>query len=167
MGQWLGLCTFTAKFLLFSFLVVSDSLWPHRLQHVRLPCPSLSPGVGSNSYPLSWWFRPTISSSVAPFSSCFQSFPASGSFPMRRLFTSGGQSGASASVAVLPMNIQDWFPLGLTGWISLLSKGLSRVFSNSTVQKHQFFDTQPSLWSNSYIHTWLLELWLLRPLSTK
>ena len=157
MGQWLGLCTFTAKFLLFSFLVVSDSLWPHRLQHVRLPCPSLSPGVGSNSYPLSWWFRPTISSSVAPFSSCFQSFPASGSFPMRRLFTSGGQSGASPLASVLPINIQRWFPLGLTDLIFLLSKGLLRVFFSTKFQKHQFFSTQAFLMvqlSHPYMTTW-------------
>ena len=103
-------------------------------------------------------YHPTISSSVAPFPSCPQSFPASGSFPMSQLFTSGGQIiGASASILILPMNIQGWFPLGLTGWISLLSKGLARVFSNTTVQKHQFFSAQPSLWSNSHIHTWLLE----------
>ena len=103
------------------------------------------------------WCHPAISSSVLPFS-CLKSFPASGSFPMSQLFASGGQSiGVSASISVLPMNIQDWFPLGLTGWISLQSKGLSRVFSNTTVQKHQFFSTQPSLWSNSHICTWLLE----------
>ena len=133
-------------------------LWPHRLQHTRLLCPPLSPGICSDSWPneLSWWCHPTISSSVAPFSICLQSFPASGSFPVSRLFTSGGQSiGASASV--LPMNIQSWFPLGWTGWISLQSKGLSRVFSSTKVQKHQFFVTQPSLWSNSCIRTWLLE----------
>ena len=115
--------------------------------------------------------HPTISSSVIPFSSCLQSFPASGSFPMSQFFASGGQSiGALASASVLPMNIQDWFPLGLTGWISLLSKGLSRVFSNTTIQKHQFFGTQLSLWSNSHIHTWLLgkaQLWLEGSLSLK
>ena len=106
---------------------------------------------------MSIWCHPTISSSIVPFSSCLQSFPASGSFPMSQFFTSGGQSiGASASASVPPMNIQDWFSLGWTGWISLLSKGLSRVFSNTTVQKHQFFSTQLSLWSNSHIHTWLL-----------
>ena len=111
-----------------------------------------------NSCLLSWWCHPSISSSVVPFSSCVQSFPASGSFLMKQLFTSDGQSiGASASASVLPMNIQDWFPLGWTVWISLLSKGLSRVFSNTTVQKHQFFGAQPSLWSNSHIHTWILE----------
>ena len=114
--------------------------------------------VYSNSCPLSCWCHPTISSSIVPFSSCLQSFPASGCFPMSWLFTTGGQSiGASASASVLPMNIQDWFPLGLTGWISLQSKGLSRVFSNTTAQKHQFFGAQLSLWSNSHIHTWLLE----------
>ena len=112
----------------------------------------------SNSCPLSQWCLPTISSFIIPFSSCLQSFPASGSFPVSQFFASGGQSiGASASTSVLRMNIQDWFPLGLTGWVSLQSKGLSRVFSNTTVQKHQFFGTQPSLGSNSHIHTWLLE----------
>ena len=134
----------TFLLLLFSHLVTSDNLWPHGLQHARLPCPLPSPGACSNSCPLSLWCHPTISSSVIPFSSCPQSFPASGSFLMSWLFVSGGQSiGASASV--LPMNIQDWFPLGLTGLISLQSKRLSRVFSNTTVQKHQFFGTQPSL----------------------
>ena len=129
------------------------SLWPHGLQHARLPCTSPTPRVCSNSCPLSPWCHPTISSSVIPFSSCLQSFPASGSFLMIWLFTSGGQSiGASVSASVLPMNIQDWFPLGWTGWISLQSKGLSRVFSNTTVPKHQFFSTQPSLWSNC--HKW-------------
>ena len=143
---------------LFSHSVVSNSLWPHELQHTRPPCPSRTPGTCSNSCPLSGWWHPTISSSVIPFSSCPQSFPASGSFQMSHLFTSGGQSsGVSASASVLPMNIQDWFPLGWTGWISLQSKGLSRVFSSITVQKHQFFGTQLSLWSNSHIHTWPLE----------
>ena len=142
----------------FSPSVLSDSLWPHGLQHTRPPCPSPTPGVYSNSCPSSRWCRPTISSSVVPFSSCFQSFPASGSFPMSRFFVSGGQSiGVSTSAWVLPMNIQDWFPLGLTGWISLQSKGLSRVFSNTTVQKHQFFGAQLSSQSNSHIHTWPLE----------
>ena len=123
---------------------MSNSLWPHGLQHARLPLPSQSPGVCSNSWPLSRWCYPTISSSVARFSSCPQSFPASGSFPMSWLFASGGQRiGPLASVSVLPMNIQGWFPLGLTGLISLLSKGLSR-FSSSTIQKHQFFSAQPS-----------------------
>ena len=137
--------------------VVSDSLWPCGLQHARLPCPSLSPGVCSNSCPLSRWCLPTISPSTTP-SSCPQSFPASGSFPMSQLFTSGGQSiGASTSASVLPMNIQAWFPLGLTGLIALQSKGLSRVFSDTTVWKPQFFSIQSSLWSNSHICTWLLE----------
>ena len=146
------------KLLLFSNSVMSDSLWPHWLQHTRSPCPSLNPRVYSNSCPLNHWYHLTISSSVIPFSSCLQSFPASGSFPMSWFFTSGSQSvGASASASVLPMNIQDWFPLGLTGLITLQSKGFSRVFSNTTVQKHQFFSAQPSLWSNSHIHTWLLE----------
>ena len=123
----------------FSGSVMSNSLRPHGLQHARPPYPSPTPRVYSNSCPLSWWCHPTISSSVIPFS-CLQSFPASGSFQMSQFFTSGGQStGLSASASVLPMNIQDWFPLGLTGWISLQSKGLSRVFSNTTVQKHQFF----------------------------
>ena len=124
----------------FSCSVVSNSLWPHRLQHARLPCLSPNSRACSNSCPLSWWCHPTISSSVIPFSSCLQSFSASGSFPMSQFFASGGQSiGASVSALVLPMNIQDWFPLELTGWISLQFKGLSRVFSNTTVQKHQFF----------------------------
>ena len=130
----------------FSCSVISDSLWPHGLQHTRSPCLSPSPRVYSNSCPLSQWCHPTTSSSVVPFSSCLQSFPASGSFQMSQLFTSGGQSiGVSASGSVLPMNIQDWFPLGWMGWISLLSKGLSRVFSNTTFQKHQFFSAQFSL----------------------
>ena len=121
---------------------MSDCLRPHELWHARLPCPWLSPRVCSNSCPLSRWFHPTILSSLASFSSCLQSFSASGSFPMSQLFASVGQSiGASASV--FPMNIQDWFPLGWTGWISLQSKGLSRVFSNTTVQKHQFFSPTP------------------------
>ena len=130
----------------FSRSVVSDSLWPHGLQHARAPYPSPTPEVYSNSCPLGRWCHPAISSSVVPFSSCLQSFPASGSFPMSPFFTSGGQSiGISTSVSVLPMNIQDRFPLGWTGWISLQSKGLSRVFSNTTVQKRQFFGTQLSL----------------------
>ena len=148
-------------FLLFSVLVMSDSLLPHGLQHARLLCPSPSPGACSNSCPLSRWCHPTISSSVVPFSSCLQSFPASASFLMSQFFTSGGQSiGASASASVLPMNIQGWFPLELTGLISLQSKG---VFSNTTVRKHRFCSAQPSLRSNSHIYTWLLEkpqLWL-------
>ena len=130
----------------FSHSVTSNSLRSYGLQHARPPCPSPTPGVYSNSCPLSRWYHPTISSSVVPFSSYFQSFPASGSFQMSQFFTSGGQSnGVSASASVLPMNIQDWFPLGWTGWISLLFKGLSRVFSNTTVQKHQFFGTPLSL----------------------
>ena len=137
---------------------LSDSLWPQRLQHDRLPCSLPSSRVCSNSRPLSQWCHPIISSSVIPFSSGLQSFPASGTFPVSQLFASGGQTiGASASASVLPMNIQDWFPLGLTGLISLLSKGLSRVFSRTTVRKHPFFGTQLSSWSNSHIHTWLLE----------
>ena len=142
----------------FSCSVMSDSLWPHGLQHTRPPCPSPTPGVYSNSCPSSRWCHPAISSSVVPFSSHLWSFPASGTFQMSQLFTSGGQSiGVSASTSVLPMNTQHWFPLGWTGWISSQSKGLSRVFSNTTVQKHQFFGAQLSLQSNSHIHTWLLE----------
>ena len=141
----------------FSCSVVSDCLRPHEPQHARPPCPSLTPGVYSNSCPLSRWWHSTISSSVISFSFCPQSLPASGSFPMSQFFASGGQSiGASASASVLSMNIQDWFPLGLTSLI-LQSKGLSRVFSNTSVQKHQFISIHPSLWSNSHIHTWLLE----------
>ena len=130
----------------FSLSVVSNSLRPHGPQHARPPCPSPIPRPYPNPCPLSRWCHPTISSSVIPDSSCLQSFPASGSFQMSQLFASGCQSiGVSASASVLPMNIQDWFPLGWTGWISLQSKGLSRVFSNTTVQKHQFFGAQPSL----------------------
>ena len=126
--------------LLFRHLALSDFLQPHGRQHARLPCPSPSPGVCSNACPLSPWCHPTILSSIVPFSSCLQPFPASGSFPVSQLFASGGQNiGVSASASVLPMNTQDWFPLGWTGWISLQSKGCSRVFSNTTVQKHQFF----------------------------
>ena len=141
------------------------------LQHSKLPCPSQTPGACSNSCPSSQWCHPTISSSVIPFPSRLQSFPASGSFPMSQFFVSGGQStGISASASVLPMNIQDWFLSGCTGWIALQSKGLSRGFSNTTVQKHQFFSIQLSLYSNSHIHTWPLEkpwLWLYGPLSVK
>ena len=130
----------------FSRSVVSNSLWPHGLQHARPPCPSPTPGAYSNSCPSSRWCHPTISSSVIPFSSCLQSFPASGSFPVSQFFASCGQSiGVSASSSVLPVNIQDWSPSGWTGWISLQSKGLSRVFSSTTVQKHQFFSAQLSL----------------------
>ena len=136
--------------------VMSDSSWPHGLQHTRPPCPSPTPRVYSNSRPLSQWCHPTILPSVIPFSSCLQSSPASESFQMSQLFASGGQNtGISASTSVLPMNIQEWFPLGWTGWISLLSKRLSRVFSNTTVQKHQFFGAELSSQSNSPIHdTW-------------
>ena len=149
---------------------MSDSLWPHGLQHARLPCPSLSPAVYSNSWPLSWWCHPNVLSCVFPISSCPQSFPTSGSFPMSQFFASGGQSvGASASASVLPVNIQNWFPFRLTSLI-LQSKRLSRVFSCTRVKKHQFFGAQPSLQSNSHIHTWLLEnpyLWLDGPLFSK
>ena len=142
----------------FSHLVVSDSLWPHELQHARPPCPLPTPAVHPNSCLSSWWCNPAIISSVVPFSSCPQTLPASESFPMSQLFAWGGQSiGVSASASVLPMNTQDWSPLGWTGWVSLQSKGLSRVFSNTTVQKHQFFGAQPSSQSNSHIHTWSLE----------
>ena len=130
----------------FSHSVVSNSLWPDGLQHARLPYPSPTPRAYSNSCPSSQWCHPTISSSVVPFSSCLQSFPASRSFPVSQFFASGGQSiGVSASVWALPMNFQDWFPLGWTGLISLQSKGLSSVFSNTTVQKHQFFGAELSL----------------------
>ena len=130
----------------FSCSVMSNSLWPHGLQHTRPPCPSPTPGVYSNSCPSSWWCHPTISSSVVPFYSCLQSFPASGSLPMNQLFVPRGQStGVSASTTVLPMNTQDWSLLGWTGWISLQSKGLPKVFSNTTVQKHRFFSAQLSL----------------------
>ena len=143
------------QLLLFSHSVVSDSLKPHGLQHTRLPCPSPSPRTCSNSCPLSQWYHPIILSSIIPFSSCLQSFPESGSFPVSQFFPSGGQRiEAEASTSVLPMNGQDWFPLGLIGWISLQSKGLSRVFSNTTVQKQQFFGTQLSLQANSHIHTY-------------
>ena len=142
----------------FSHSVMSDSLWPHKLQHDMPPCPSTTPRVHPNSCPLSWWCHLTISSSVITFSSCPLSFPASRSFQMSQLFAPGGQSiGVSASTSVLPMNTQDWCPPRWTGWISLQSKGLSKVFSNTTVQKHQFFCPQLSLQSNSHVHTWLLE----------
>ena len=141
----------------FSCSVVSDSLRPRGLQHTRLPWSSPTPRAYSNSCPLSQWCHPAISSSVIPCFSHLQSFPASGSFPMSQFFVSGGQSnGVSASASVLQM-IQDWFPSGWIGWISLQSMGLSRVFSNTTVQKHQFFGVQLSSQSNSNIHTWLLE----------
>ena len=155
----------------FSRSVASDSLQPHDSQHARPPCPSPTPGVHSNSRPLSQWCHSAISSSVIPFSSCSQSLPASGSFPMSQLFAWGGQSiGVSASASVLPMNTQDWFPLGWTGWIFLQSKGLERVFSSTTIQKHQFFGPQLSSQSNCHIHIWLLEKpepWLDGPLLAK
>ena len=164
MNQWFDFCAFTArrawvqalvreltfcKLHQFSHSVVSDSLQPHELQHGRAPCPSPTPRVHSNSDPSSWWCHPAISSSVVPFSSCLQSFQALGSFPVSLFFASSGQSiWVSASSSVLPMNIQDWFPLGLAGLISLQPKGFSRFFSSTTVHKHQFFGVQPSLWSN-------------------
>ena len=142
----------------FSHSVVSDSLRSHESQHARPPCLSSTSGVHSNSRPSSQWCHPAISSFVIPFSSCPQSLPSSGSFPMRQPFTWGGQSiGVSASASVLPMNTQDWSPLEWTGWISLQSKGLTRVFPNTIVQKHQFFSAQLSSQSNSHIHTWPLE----------
>ena len=142
----------------FSRSVMSDVLQPHELQHARPPCPSPSPGVHPNSCPSSRWYHPAISSSVIPFSSCPQSLPASESFRMSQLFTGGGQSiGVSALASVLPKNTQHGSPLEWTGWISLQSKGLSRVFSNTTVQKHQFFGAQLSSKTNSHIHTWPLE----------
>ena len=137
---------------------MSDSLRLHESQYARPPCPSPTLGIYPNSCPSSWWCHPAISSSVIPFSSCSQSLPASGSFPMSQLFAWGGQSiGVSASASVLPINTQDWYPLGWTGWISLQSKGLSRVFSITTVQKHQFLGAQLSSQSNSHIHTRPLE----------
>ena len=142
----------------FSSVQLLSRVWLFALQHTRLPCPSPTPKAYSNSCPSCWWCHPTISSSVVHFCSHIQSFPASGSLQMSQLFASGGQSiGVSASTSVLPINIQDWFPLGWTGWISLQSKGLSRVFSNTTVQNQQFFSTQLSLQFNSHIHTWPLE----------
>ena len=155
----------------FSRSVVSDSLRPHEPQHARAPCPSPTPGVHPNQCPSSRWCHPTISSSDVHFSSCPHSFPASVSFQMSQLFASGGQSiGVSASTSVLPVNTQDWYHLGCTGWISLQSKGLSRVFSNTAVQKHQFFGAQLSSQSNSHIHTWPLEKpkpWIDGPLLAK
>ena len=156
-----GLCCVSLKacyFVVQSLTTTCPTLQPHGLEHARLPCPSLSSGFCSNSCPLSQWCHPTTSSSGALFFSCLQSFPASESFPVSQFFTSGGQSiGVSALASVVSMNIQDCFPLGLTGLISLQSKGFSRVFSNTTVQKHQFFSTQPYLSANSHIHTSLLE----------
>ena len=142
----------------FSRSVMSDSLRPQESQHARPPCPSPTAGVYSNSCPSNRWCHPAISSSVVPFSSCPQSLPASGSFPVSQLFAWGVQStGVSALASFLPVNTWDWSPLEWTGWISLQSKGLSRVFFNTTVQKHQFFGAQPSSQSNSHIHTWPLE----------
>ena len=150
---------------------MSDSLWPHRLQHARLPCPSTSPRVCSNSGPWSRCCHPTISSSATPFFFCLHSFSASGSISMSQFFASGSQStGASVSASVLPVNIQDWFLLGSTGLIFLQYKRFSRIFFNTTVWKHKFFGTQLSLWPNFHIHTWLLEkskLWLDEPLLAK
>ena len=141
-----------------SVSVVSNSLRPHESQHARPPCPSPTPGVHSDSRPWSRWCHPAISSSVVPFSSCPQSLPASESFPMSQLFTSGGQStGVSASASFLPKKFQGWSPSEWTGWISLQSKGLARVFSNTPVQRHQFFGAQLSSQSNSHIHIWPLE----------
>ena len=148
--DWLNFLT-----VQFSRSVVSDSLWSHEAQHARPPCPSPTPGVYSNSCPSSRWCHPAISSSVIPSSSCPQSLPASESFPMSQLFAWGGKStGVSALESFLPKNTQGWSPSEWTGWISLQSKGLSRVFSNTTVQKHHFFSTQLSSQSNSHIHTW-------------
>ena len=151
MNLWVCSLSLLAIYIQFSSVAQSclTLLWPHGRQHARPPCPSSTPGAFPNSCPLSRWCHPTISFSVIPFSSCLQSFPASGSSPMSQFFALDGQStGLSALASVLPMNIQDWFPLGLTGWISLQSKGLSRVFSNTMVQKHQF------LGSNSWNWTW-------------
>ena len=154
---WRAIFDSSVQLSQFSHSVVSDSLWLHGLQHARPPCPSPPPGVHPNSCPLSWWCHPAISSFVIPFF-CPQSFPASGFFQLRQLFASGGQSiGVTASTSVLPMNTWDCSHLGWTGWISLQSKGFSRVFSNTTVQEHQFFSAQFSLESNSHIHTWPLE----------
>ena len=148
----------TMYYWVFSRSVVSDSLQPHEWQHTRPPCSSPSPRVHSDSLPLRQWCHPAISSPVVPFSSCPQSLPASESFPMSQLFTWGGQStGLSALASFLLKKSQGWSPSEWAGWISLQSKGLSRVFSNTTLQKHQFFGAQPSSHSNSHIHTWLLE----------
>ena len=157
-GQILLTLTLKITSVQFSRSVMSDYLWPHELQHARPPCPSPTPRVHPNSCPSSRWCHPAISTSVIPFSSCPQSLPASESFPMSQLFAWGGQStGVSAWASVLPKNTQDWSPSEWTGWISLQSKGLSRVFSNTTVQKHQFFGAQLPSQSNSHIHTSLLE----------
>ena len=149
-----GMLFFPFSSVQFSCSIVSNSLWPHESQHARPPCPSATPRVHSNSCPLSQWCHPAISYSVIPFSSCPQSLPASDYYPMSQLFAWGGQStGVSALASFLPKNTQDWSPLGWTGWISLQSKGLSRVFSNTAVQKHQFFSTQLSSQSNSHLFT--------------
>ena len=167
---FLGICSLAGREL-FSHSVLSSSLWLNGLQHARLSCPSISPWLCSDSCPLSRWCHLTISFSADLLSFCLQFFPASGSFPMNQFFTSNGQSiGTSVSASVLMMNIQGWFSLGLIGLISLLPKGLSRVFSSTTIQKQQFFCAQPSLWSNSHICTWLLEkpkLWLYGLLPVK
>ena len=144
---------FLLYFSQFSYSFMTNSLRPHGLQHTSPACPSPSPGACSNSCPLSWWCHPIISPSVVPFFSCLQSFPSSGSFRMSQFFALGGQS-SGALTSVLPMNFQDWFPSGLTGLISLQSKGPSKVFSNTTVQRHQFFGAQRSLWSNSICDYW-------------
>ena len=140
----------------FSRSVMSGPLQPHGMQHAKLSCSSPSPGVCPSSCPLNWWCHPTISSSVTLFFFCLQSFPVLESFSMSWLFPSGGQS-IVASASILPMSVHGWFPVRLTSLISLLSKGLWKVFSSTTIQKHQFFDAQSSLWSNSHFHTWLLE----------
>ena len=151
----MGECLIRAQFS--SVTQSCPTLRPHESQHARPPCPSPTPGVHPNSRASSQWCHPAISSSVVPFSSCPQSLPGS-AFPVSQLFTWGGQTiGVSASASVLPMNTKDWSPWGWTGWISLQSKGLTRVFSSTTVQKHQFFSTQLSSQSNSHIHTWPLE----------
>ena len=153
-----GQVVHTKLLVQFSHSVVPNSLWPYGLQHARPPCPSPTPGVHSNPCPLSQWCHPTISSSVVPFSSHLLSFPALGSFPMSQFFASGGQSiVVLASASVLPTNIQDWSHLGFADGITLQSKGLSRFFSNTTVQNNQFFGAQLSLYFNSQTHTWLLE----------
>ena len=158
LSHWSWLLLKAIQFSSVQLLSRVQLLWPHKPQHARPPRPSPMAGVHPNTCPSSQWCHPTISSSVIHFSSCPQSFPASGSFPVSQLFTWGGQSvGVSALASVLPMNTQDWSPLGWNGWNSLQSKGFSRVFSNTTVQKHQFFGAQPSSQSNSHIHTWPLE----------
>ena len=156
--EWMHVFTLAISSVQFNRSVMSDSLRPHESQHARPPCPSITPGVHSDSRPLSQWCHPAISSSVVPVSSCPQSLPASESFPMSQLFAWGGQStGVSASASFLPKISQGWSPSEWTGWISLQSKGLSRVFTNTTVQKHQFFGAQLSSQSNSHIYTWPLE----------